>query len=79
MGAVVYWRSHEHKANKAYGLRTSLLSPPADDDKDAGKTKRIQIRFIIELYQAGICIDEDFFGILLRSLVGKVKGCVISI
>ena len=42
----------------------------------AGKRKRIQIRLIIELYQVGICLDDDFFSQLLRSLVGKVKGYV---
>lgn len=56
------------------GLRTSLMAIPSEEDKDAGKRKRIQIRFIIELFQVGICADETFFGDLLRSLVGKVKG-----
>jgi regulator of nonsense transcripts 2 len=56
------------------GLRTALMAVPAEDDKDAGKRKRIQIRFVIELFQVGICTDESFFADLLRSLVGKSKG-----
>ena len=51
------------------GLRTALLSAPAEDDKDAGKRKRIQIRFIVELYQTGIAVEESFFPDLLRNLV----------
>ena len=40
----------------------------------AGKRKRIQIRFIVELFQVGICLDDEFFCQLLRALVGKIKG-----
>ena len=53
------------------GLRESLLGTSNDDDKDIGKKKRIQIRVIIELYEAGLIIDDDFFCQLLRSLSGK--------
>jgi regulator of nonsense transcripts 2 len=58
------------------GLRASLLSHPNEEDKEANKTRRIQIRFIIELYQAGLCLDDEFFCQLLRLLVGKSKGYV---
>lgn len=53
------------------GLKASLLTPVNEDDPEAGKRKRIQIRFIIELYQAGLCNDDDFFVQLLRLLLGK--------
>lgn len=56
------------------GLKTSLLGPPADDDPEAGKKKRIQIRFMIELYQLGLFTEDDFFCQLLRSLLGKGKA-----
>lgn len=55
------------------GMRSALISPPAEDDQEAGKRKRIQIRFVIELYQVGIFLDEDFLVQLLRILVGKPK------
>ena len=54
------------------GLKSSLLSPESEDP-EVGKKKRIQIRFVIELYQVGIIIDEDFFCQLLRTLLGKQK------
>jgi hypothetical protein len=55
------------------GLKTVLLSPGGEGEGDAevGKKKRIQIRFAIELYQAGLFNDEDFFNQLLRGLLGK--------
>ena len=59
------------------GLRTCLMLHPPEDDKEAGRRKRIQIRFIIELYQTGVCTDDDFLVQLLRSLTGttgKTKG-----
>ena len=52
-------------------LKHSLLSPPSEDDPDAGKKKRIQIRFLIELYQTGVFYEDDFFRLLLRNLLGK--------
>lgn len=54
-------------------LRASLLSIPSEDDKDAGKRKRIQIRFVIELFQAGIWAADDFFCDLLKFILGKSK------
>eukprot|EP01031_Cornospumella_fuschlensis_P036195 gene36195-43903_t len=51
------------------GMKSSLLSP--EDDADAGKKRRIQIRLAIELYQAGLFNDDDFFCQLLRTLLGK--------
>lgn len=53
------------------GLKSALLSQPSEDDKDAGKRKRIQIRFLVELFQSGLCTDDEFFCQLLRSLIGK--------
>jgi hypothetical protein len=52
------------------GLKQALLSPP-EDDPDAGKRKRIQIRFLVELFQAGLFDDERFFLQLLKSLLGR--------
>lgn len=51
------------------GLKSALLSP--DDDAEAGKKRRIQIRLSIELYQAGLFNDDDFFCQVLRTLLGK--------
>lgn len=53
------------------GIKASLLSPPAENDNESGKRKRIQIRFLIELFQAGMFIEEEFFVTLLRNLIGK--------
>jgi regulator of nonsense transcripts 2 len=55
------------------GLKQALMSPPAEDDPDSGKRKRIQIRFAVELFQAGIFSEEEFFVRLLRNLLGKGK------
>jgi hypothetical protein len=55
------------------GLKTSLLSPTSEEDAEAGKKKRIQIRLVIELYQAGLFNDDEFFAQLLRILLGKTS------
>jgi regulator of nonsense transcripts 2 len=55
-------------------IKSVIFSPTSDDDKEFGKKKRILIRFVIELYQAGVWNDESFFVDLLRSLLGKSKG-----
>eukprot|EP00601_Ochromonadales_sp_CCMP2298_P029516 CAMPEP_0173333230 /NCGR_PEP_ID=MMETSP1144-20121109/4763_1 /TAXON_ID=483371 /ORGANISM="non described non described, Strain CCMP2298" /LENGTH=1288 /DNA_ID=CAMNT_0014278143 /DNA_START=84 /DNA_END=3950 /DNA_ORIENTATION=+ len=55
------------------GLKQALLSPP-EDDPDAGKRKRIQIRFLVELFQAGLFDDEKFFLQLLKSLLGRDRS-----
>ena len=44
-----------------------------EEDPDAGKKKRIQIRFVIEMYQAGLFVDEEFFCQLLRNILGKSR------
>ena len=54
-------------------LRGSLLATPSEDDSNAGKRKRIQIRFAIELFQAGVWQNDEFFSELLRYLLGKSK------
>jgi hypothetical protein len=72
--ACLHQRYEEFTEPLVTGLKMALMNPPADDDNEAGKRKRIQIRFLIELYQAGIFLEEDFFCVLLRSLVGKPKG-----
>jgi len=53
------------------GLQECLLQPFNEDEKDAGRKKRIQIRLIVELFEAGIYENSDFFLVLLRSLVGR--------
>ena len=67
-------RYEEFTAPLLNGLKTSLFAIPSEEDKDAGKRKRIQIRFMVELFQVGICVEEGFFSDLLRALVGKAKG-----
>jgi regulator of nonsense transcripts 2 len=62
------------------GLKSSLLTSGSGGEgapvmeggeAEVGKKKRIQIRFVIEIYQAGIFNDEEFFNQLLRTLLGK--------
>ena len=48
------------------GLKESLLQ--LDND---GKRKRVQIRFLIELYQVGIFTEDSFFRQLIRFITGK--------
>lgn len=68
-------RYEEFTSGLLPAMASSLLSVlSADDDKDAGKRKRIQIRFAIELFQAGVWISDEFFPELLRSLLGKSKS-----
>ncbi|CAM9207771.1 unnamed protein product, partial [Ectocarpus fasciculatus] len=52
------------------GLRAALL----EDGDEGGKRRRIQLRFLIELFQAGVFRDEEFFLQLLRHLLGKAAG-----
>jgi hypothetical protein len=40
-------------------------------DEEEGKKKRIQMRLIMELFQVGIFIEENFFSQLLKDLTGK--------
>jgi hypothetical protein len=58
------------------GLKQALLTPPAEDDPEAGKRKRIQIRFMVELYQAGLLSEDEYFVRLLKNLLGKGKRLV---
>jgi len=60
------------------GLRSSLLnvSNSNEDDKEAGKKRRIQIRFLLELFQAGIFTDDAFFAQVLYMLLGKRKAMI---
>lgn len=55
------------------GLKQAIIAQPSEDDPEAGKRKRIQIRFIVELYQAGFFSDDDYFVRLLKNLLGKGK------
>lgn len=55
------------------GLRQALITLPAEDDPEAGKRKRIQIRIMVELYQAGLFTEDEYFIRLLRNLMGKGK------
>lgn len=68
------------------GLKTTLLAGQGgaiSEDAAAGeggsagevgKKRRIQIRFAIELYQAGLFNDDEFFLNLLRQLLGKASA-----
>jgi len=62
-------------------LKSSVLAvhgptsnAPVNDDNQGQKRKRIQIRLLIELFEAGVFLDEDFFVILLKQLLGKTKA-----
>ena len=48
------------------GLKESLLQV-----NNEGKKKRLQIRWLIELFQVGIFTEENFFRQLIRFIVGK--------
>ena len=56
------------------GLRSSLLAPLSDDDAEGSKRRRIQTRFLIELFQAGLFTDEAFFISVIKMLLGKRKA-----
>lgn len=49
------------------GLKAALL----EDGEESGKRRRIQLRFVVELFQAGVMRDEEFFVTLLLHLLGK--------
>jgi regulator of nonsense transcripts 2 len=51
------------------GLREALL----EVGEENGKRRRIQLRFLVELFQAGVARDEEFFLQLLRHLLGKAS------
>jgi regulator of nonsense transcripts 2 len=55
-------------------IQSALIFNISEEDKEAGKRKRILIRFAIELFQAGVWTEDNFFVDLLRHLVGKGKG-----
>lgn len=55
------------------GVKQAIITLPSEDDQDAGKRKRIQIRFIVELFQAGFFSDDEYFVRLLKNLLGKGK------
>lgn len=52
-------------------LKQVLLQPFSEDDAELGKRRRIQIRFLVELYQVGMFVEEEYFIQLLRNLLGK--------
>lgn len=56
------------------GIKSSLLTLSTDEDSDGLKRKRVNIRLIVELFQAGIFIEEEFFCMLMRFLLGRGKG-----
>lgn len=55
------------------GVKQAIITPPSEEDQEAGKRKRIQIRFIVELFQAGFFSDDEYFVRLLKNLLGKGK------
>jgi len=69
--ACLHQRYEEFTSALVSSLVHTLLAPLQEDDNEAGKRKRIQIRFIIELFQAGIFVEETFFCRLVRNLLGK--------
>ena len=52
-------------------LKQVLLQPFSEDDAELGKRRRIQIRFLVEIYQSGLFFDDEYFIQLLRNLLGK--------
>jgi regulator of nonsense transcripts 2 len=75
---IALHRRYEEFAPSLVGkVQQSLLSPPSTDkddvDKDAGKKKRMQIRLILELLDAGLCVDTGYFLQLLRVIAGRNK------
>lgn len=78
---VALHRRYEGFTNELLAAtKASLLTQggPAgtEEDKEGGKKKRILIRFSMELFQAGVWTDANFFAELLKSIVGKSKGWV---
>jgi regulator of nonsense transcripts 2 len=84
LSICLHRRYDEFTKSLLSALRVALLptssvanaAPSSDEEKDSGKKKRILIRFAVELYQAGVWTDADFFSDLLRSLLGKPRGYV---
>ena len=56
------------------GLRSSLLANPNDNDADGPKKRRIQVRFLMELFLVGIFTDDSFFVSVIKVLLGKRKA-----
>ena len=52
------------------GVKNSLLSTPSDEDKDALKRRRLQIRLLLELFFLGVFEDDTFFLQVIRMLLG---------
>ena len=75
LAVILHRRYEEFCDGLCAGIKSSLLGPlpSLEEDPDAGKKKRIQIRFVIELYQAGLFTDEEFFCQLLRNILGKSR------
>jgi regulator of nonsense transcripts 2 len=55
------------------GLKQILIAAPTEEDVESGKKRRINIRFIVELHQYGVFVEDEFFCQLLRNLLGKGK------
>lgn len=73
LSVCLHQRYEEFTSSLLPALRSSLIAVPSDDDKEAGKKRRIQIRFTMELFQAGVWTDDAFFCELLAFLLGKTK------
>lgn len=75
--SIVQLSSGLHKRYETFtppllqGLREALLSAPMADDPSSGKRKRIQLRLLLELFQAGVLEQDTFFVRYLYVLVGK--------
>ena len=65
----IYEEFNDHLGSN---LKQALLLSISEDDTEASKRKRIQIRFIVELFQVGLFADDEFFVHLLRNLLGKL-------
>lgn len=54
-------------------VQSALFLPTAeaDGDKDVGKKKRVQIRLLLELLEAGVLSDDGYFIQLARVITGR--------
>ena len=69
--ACLHRRYEEFTDPLITGLRSSLLANPNADDPEGAKKRRIQVRFLMELFQEGIFTDDSFFVSVLMMLLGK--------
>lgn len=68
---LLHERYEDFTAPMVSGLRSAILSDPSPEDRDAGKRKRIQLRLIVELFEAGVVAEDEVFVAITRHLLGR--------